>query len=185
MRENKLFPWWGGYFLSCSLRKVYQNPYRILAEYIKPSMQVADIGSGMGYFSIPMAHMVGDKGKVVAVDLQQKMLQGLERKAKKVGNISQLETQICSKNSLRLEKWNQRFEFALAFAIAHEVPDRERFFAEIADSMKKGAKLLVAEPIGHVSEECFEESVRIAKARGLKVIGKPTIKLSRSVLLEK
>jgi len=42
-----------------------------------------DIGSAMGFFSLPMAKMVGAEGKVVCVDLQQKMLDVLEKKSAK------------------------------------------------------------------------------------------------------
>ena len=35
---------------------------------------VADLGAGTGYFSLPMARMVGDTGTVYAVDIQPEML---------------------------------------------------------------------------------------------------------------
>lgn len=185
MKKNNVFPWWGGFFLSCSLRKKYQDPHKILQDYIKPAMKVADIGSGMGYFTLPLAQMVGNEGEVVAVDLQKQMIHVLEKRAKKIGNLPQLKTQTCSEESLMIAKWKEHFEFVLAFAIVHEVSDRERFFKEIATSMKKGAKLLMAEPNGHVSKECFEESIGIAKKNGFKVMAEPSINLSKAVLFEK
>src|SRR5258706_10807316 len=41
---------------------------------LKPGMVVADIGAGTGYFSFRMSPLVGPKGKVLAVDIQQEML---------------------------------------------------------------------------------------------------------------
>jgi ubiquinone/menaquinone biosynthesis C-methylase UbiE len=44
-------------------------------------MVVVDIGSGMGYFTIPMKEIVGSSGTVIAVDLQPETLAGLKRRA--------------------------------------------------------------------------------------------------------
>lgn len=44
-------------------------------------MTVLDVGSAMGFFSLPMAEMVGPGGKVVCIDVQLKMLQVLRRRA--------------------------------------------------------------------------------------------------------
>lgn len=63
--------------------------------------------------------------------------------------------------------------------------DRQRFFKETAKAMKKGARMLFAEPQGHVTRECFEESVCFAKGCGLKLIDSPKINMSHAVLLEK
>lgn len=148
-------------------------------------MAVADIGCGMGYFTLPMAGMVGAKGKVIAADLQIQMLKGLASKTKKQRKLEQIELICCSERSLNLNEWENKLDFILTFAVAHEVPDRERMFKEIAEAMKSGAKFLLVEPQGHVSEECFNESVRLARTCGLKVIKEPKINMSRAVLLEK
>lgn len=50
---------------------------------LKPGMVVADIGAGSGYHSLPMAKMVGPKGKVLAVDIQKQMLAIIRAKMKK------------------------------------------------------------------------------------------------------
>lgn len=47
---------------------------------LKPGDTVADIGAGTGYFTLPMARMVGDEGKVLAVDIQPEMLGIIERR---------------------------------------------------------------------------------------------------------
>ena len=65
------------------IRKLIHNPNQILGGYIKKGMLVADIGCGMGYFSLAMAKLVGNKVKVYAIDLQQKMLDTLKKRSKK------------------------------------------------------------------------------------------------------
>lgn len=56
---------------------------------LKPGMVVADIGAGSGYFSFPMAAMVGPRGRVLAVDIQPEMLALIRRRmtARKVENV--------------------------------------------------------------------------------------------------
>lgn len=186
-RKYKVFPWWRAYIMSvlCKFREKYQNPNEILKDYVKSGMTVADIGCGMGYFTLPMADMVGKKGRVVAVDLQLQMLKGLANKAKRQNKLEQIKLMCCSKHSLNISDWKNQMDFILTFAVAHEVPDRERLFKELSQSLKKGGKLLLAEPQGHVSETCFNESIGFAKASGLKVIGKPQINRSRSILFQK
>ena len=58
-------PAWVGYFPASRLRTLLQNSYRILSAYIRPGMTVLDVGSARGFFSLPIAEMVGPQGKVV------------------------------------------------------------------------------------------------------------------------
>lgn len=60
--------------LDNSIRKWLQNPQKILSPYIKEGMTVLDLGCGPGFFSVPMAKMVGKSGRVIACDLQEGML---------------------------------------------------------------------------------------------------------------
>ncbi len=71
-------PWWFLFTFDNPFRKIYQDPFTILTPYLKNGDTAVDLGCGMGYFSIPMAELVGDRGKVVAVDLQERMLPGFE-----------------------------------------------------------------------------------------------------------
>jgi 2-polyprenyl-3-methyl-5-hydroxy-6-metoxy-1,4-benzoquinol methylase len=77
-RDDHVCPWWMAWTFDNPLRKLYQDPERILGSFVRDGMTVADIGCGMGYFSVAMAKMVGPGGRVLSVDLQEKMLQYLE-----------------------------------------------------------------------------------------------------------
>ena len=55
-----------------------------------------DLGCGMGYFSIGMARLVGGKGKVIAVDLQQKMLDTMVKRASRSGVADRISPQVNS-----------------------------------------------------------------------------------------
>jgi len=157
------------YLLASPTRKLFQNPRKILGPYVNEGMTVADIGCAMGFFSLPLARMVGPNGTVICVDVQEKMIRSLEKRAQKAGLSGRI----------------QKIDFALAFAVVHEVSDAAGFFSEIHKAMKPAGRLFVAEPKGHVSEKDFEITVSIAKQSGFTVADRPQIKRSRTVLLQK
>ena len=97
---SHICPWWGGYFIDNPLRRLIHDPKKILGRYVKPGMTVMDVGCGMGLFSIAMAKIVGDQGRVIAVDLQQQMLDTLRRRAERAGVGDRIETHKCEQNRL-------------------------------------------------------------------------------------
>jgi ubiquinone/menaquinone biosynthesis C-methylase UbiE len=129
--------------------------------------------------------MVGSSGKVICVDVQEKMIQSLEKRAQKVGLSDRIETRICRGDSLGIGDIKQDIDFVLASAVVHEVPDAFHFFVEIYETMKPSGRFLVLEPKMHVSETDFETTVSIAKSNGFMVMDRPQIKRGRTVLLQK
>jgi ubiquinone/menaquinone biosynthesis C-methylase UbiE len=63
------------------LRRLLQDPDKIVKPYVKEGMVVLDVGCGMGFFSLTLARLVGKTGKVVCVDLQDRMIGGPGRRA--------------------------------------------------------------------------------------------------------
>lgn len=181
--SHKVCPWWLGYLLASPLRRLLQDPDEIVRPYVKEDMSVLDIGCGMGFFSLPLAKLVGQTGKVVCVDLQEKMIKGLIRRALKAGLSDRIDARICGQDSLGLNDIAGEIDFALAFALVHEAPDKERLFSEIYNAMKQTGELLLAEPKGHVSQPDFEKTVSIAQGAGFEVLRDLHIKRSRAVLL--
>lgn len=185
MSETFVCPWWIGYILASPLRKLRQDPLKILGPYIDSGDKILDIGCGMGYFSVEIAKLAGDTGKVYCVDLQEKMLNGLLNRAKKRNVHQQITPISCSYKSLNISHLKESIDFALTFAVVHEVPDKDRFFKEIYHSLKQGGKLLFSEPKGHVSKENFDTSLEIAKSIGFQVREPIEISRSISIILEK
>ena len=146
-------------------------------------MTALDVGPGMGFFTLPMARLVGNSGKVIAVDLQEKMIGSLRNRARKAGLEARIETRICSASSLEIDDLVGKIDFALAFAVLHELPDVQTALRSIAGSLAQHGHLLIAEPSGHVSEAEFRETLAIAKAAGLFENSVPSIRRSRTVLL--
>jgi ubiquinone/menaquinone biosynthesis C-methylase UbiE len=175
-------PWWFCFTFDNWFRRLLQNPERILKPYIMPGWTVLDVGPGMGYFTIPLAMLVGDTGKVIAADLQQQMLDGIYHKALKAGVQDRIKLHKTTPDTIGI---SETIDFCLAFWMVHEVPDRDRFFSEITSKLKRDGLLLLAEPRLHVSKESFNKTLRIAKSAGLSVVEQPKIFLSYSALLKK
>jgi hypothetical protein len=78
-------------------------------------------------------------------------------------------------------------EFGLAFAVVHEVPDREVFFNELGHALAPHGKLLVVEPPGRVTVADLEDTLATPARKGFAVIDHPLIhgKTDRSALLSR
>jgi len=172
-------PWWYAYTFDNALRRLVHDPEKILAPYVKEAMTVLDTGCGMGFFSIAMAKLVGSGGRVIAVDVQPQMLKVLKKRAEKAGVSGRITTVCCGQNELGAK---EKVDFALAFYMVHEVPDKEVFFRQIASCLKPKARLLLAEPWIHVSRSAFKQTVEAALEAGLSRAGNPGVRFSYTQL---
>lgn len=178
-------PWYLGYFLLNPLRRRRQDPARILATLVREGMTVLEPGPGMGFFTLELARRVGADGRVIAVDVQPRMLKVLARRAAKNALDERIETRLAAGGHMPLTDLHGRVDFVLAFAVVHEMPDSARFFAEIAATLKPGGRMLLAEPIGHVSEAAFAAEIQAGSRNGLSLLEPPAIHRSHVALLGK
>jgi ubiquinone/menaquinone biosynthesis C-methylase UbiE len=170
-------------WLSTPFRRLVTNPRRILGDLVNTGDTVVDLGCGPGFFTLPLAEMVGDEGSVIAVDLQQAMLDKLAARAERKGLASRIRLHRCEAGTLGLD--DERADFALAFWMVHEVPDEWRFFRETHELLRSGARLLLVEPRGHVLKAAFAQTLAAAEAAGFRSVGRPRISFSFSALLER
>ena len=159
-------PFWVGYFLLNPLRRLLENPNKILGPFVREGMIILEPGCGMGYFTLPLARMVGAKGRVVAVEVQPRMLSVLSRRARKAGLSARIDLRHAGAGTMGIEDLSGAVDFAAAFHVVHEVPDHGSFFTEIWSALKPGGKLLVVEPKGHVSQDQFEQTMAVAEKIG-------------------
>lgn len=174
-------PWWLAYTFDNPLRRLFHKPEKMLAPYVGKGMAALDIGCGMGYFSIAMAKMTGEGGLVLAVDVQQKMLDILRKRAERAGVSGRIITRLTPPDSMEVD---EKVDFALAFWMVHEAPDSRRLFAQARPALKPGGRLLMAEPKLHVSSEEFAESIKMAEAEGFSLIERPRIMFSHAALFK-
>lgn len=155
-------------------------PARLFGEYVKPGMTVADVGCGVGFFTLPLARMVGANGRVIGVDLQPEALARIDKKAQKRGLHRIVETRKCDSDDIGALP---PLDFALSFYMAHETPDLDAFFKRMARAVKSGGLLLLAEPHFHVRYKHFEKEVTAAERAGFAIKTIPSIRFSHAALL--
>lgn len=178
--QKLVCPWWLCFTFDNALRKLLHNPEAILRPYVQPGNNVIDIGAGMGYFSIPIAKLVGPSGHVTAIDVQPRMLSALAKRAQRSGVAGRITTHLAGQDSLGL---HPKADFILVFWMAHEVPDQRRFLTEVCGLLKSGGLLLLVEPILHVPKRSFLQTLGIAAEIGFSIRENPRIRLSHSTLL--
>ena len=170
MMACKVCPWWMGYLLISPLRKLLQNPKKIIAPLVQEGMTVVEIGPGMGFFSLEIAKKVAESGRIIAIDIQPKMLEQLERRAEKAKLRQRIETRLATSESLGMTDLAEAVDLVFAYAVVHELPDARAFFKAAFGALKQNARLFVAEPGNHVSQEQFNEELQQAQAEGLEVV---------------
>jgi ubiquinone/menaquinone biosynthesis C-methylase UbiE len=173
-------PWWMVYSFDNPLRKLVQPPDRVLGDLVAPGDHCLDIGCGIGYFSIPLARLVGPSGSVTAVDVQQKMLDGLLRRARRQGLSGAIAARLASDPG-----WDVpgRYDFVLAFWMVHEVTERDEFLGTLRRVLKESGRVLLVEPRLHVSRSGFEHTLGRARSAGFRVTQGPKVFASMSAIL--
>ena len=172
--------WWLAYTFDNPVRRLIHKPQKILGNYVKEGMTVMDLGCGMGHFSIGMAGLVGSTGKVIAVDLQQKMLDIMSRRSRRAGLDDRIIPHLCRADAIDID---ESVDFILAFWMVHEVPDQNQFFNQLKSLLAAKGKILIAEPKMHVTAEGLKRTLDIAQTCGLQCIEKPAIRFSHTALL--
>ena len=161
-------------------RRLLHNPRKILLPYITEGMTVLDLGCGPGYFTVELARLVGEGGRVIAADLQQKMLEKMIRKITGTGLEKIVEAHLCQSDRVGIKR---KVDFILAFWMVHEVPDQQRFFSELKSMLNPGGRIWIVEPRIHVNEKSFINMVARLESAGLKIIERPKISISRTVMI--
>lgn len=182
VRGRHVCPWWLCRSFDNPLRRLFQDPEKILEPFIKPGFTVIDVGPGMGYFTIPLLRLVGSGGKVVALDIQKRMLDALRQRAERAGLGGNLTTHLGKPGDPAMP---DDADFILIFWMIHEVPDQRAFLADLKTCLRAGGRMLIVEPRLHVRADTFKSTLDAAERVGLKLAGRPGISLSRAALFTK
>jgi ubiquinone/menaquinone biosynthesis C-methylase UbiE len=109
---------------------------------VKPGQTVCDMGCGNGFYSLELAKLVGENGKILAVDIQREMLQMLKERAadEKITNIDLILGSIVDpklpENSV---------DIMLMVDVYHEFSHPEEMLAAIRKSLKPGGRVALVE----------------------------------------
>ena len=116
---------------------------RVIASLrISAGATVADVGSGDGFYTIPIAHFVGPSGKVFAVDIDDKELSKLKQRLIKehLGNV-QIVKGLPNNPRLPVES----VEAAMIVNAYHEMPEHEAMLRQVRVALKHNGRLIIME----------------------------------------
>ena len=109
---------------------------------LKEETKFADIGCGIGYFSIPAADLIGPKGIVYALDVSEEMIEELDKKIEENG-IENIRTVITDKYNFKLK--DNSVSYAFICTVLHEIEDGIAFIDETKRILALGGKIAVVE----------------------------------------
>ena len=114
----------------------------LLEAGLRPGQTFLDVGAGTGYFVFPASEIVGEKGKVIAVDVSDEMLSEIKKRALAKG-VNNIETRKSMEYDVGIEPG--AIDTALMSAVLHEIDEKERFLAMVGKVLKPGGSLCVVE----------------------------------------
>jgi SAM-dependent methyltransferase len=109
---------------------------------LKPGMVIADVGAGSGYFTFRLAQEVGPTGKVLAVDIQQEMLDFLAKKAKEL-KVNNVEPVLGTESDPKLPA--NGVDLILLVDVYHEFSYPFEMTENMVKALKPGGKLVFVE----------------------------------------
>lgn len=123
-------------------RRTFMPPEQILNEFLtSPRMVLADMGCGVGYYSIPAGKILTG-GSVYAIDLQQNMVDKTLERASEQG-LANVHGVTASATELPLE--DNTVDAVLMSMMFHDVPEQDRMLSEAKRILKSQGTLYMVE----------------------------------------
>lgn len=120
------------------------HPEKIVGEFgVREGMSIADFGSGAGYFTILLGQMVGESGKVYALDIQETALDNVRVKARAAGikNIETIRTNLEVMGSSGFPNNSQ--DMVLIANILFQSDKKAEIIREAQRVLKNGGRLIL------------------------------------------
>jgi ubiquinone/menaquinone biosynthesis C-methylase UbiE len=109
---------------------------------LKEGMVVADVGAGSGYHSFRMSPKVGEKGKILAVDIQKEMLDAIRKRAKEK-KVTNVEPVLGEENDPKLPEG--KVDLILLVDVYHEFSQPYEMTQAMVKALKPGGRLVFVE----------------------------------------
>ena len=122
-------------------RDAYQKPHEVLtALNIKPGEVIADIGAGTGYFTFRLAHFVGDKGKVYAVDVSPDMILHINRRIRETKTTNIVSLLADTDDPLLPDQSVNRFFIC---DVWHHIENQTKYLSLMKKMLKPGGEIVM------------------------------------------
>ena len=160
-------------------RDAYQKPHEVMeALGIKPGEMIADIGAGSGYFTVRLAHHVGESGRVYAVDVSPDMIRHLHTRVRdmKLLNVSPI---LAPPDDPLLPERVNRF---MIVDVWHHIEDQAGYLAKMKEKLKPRGQVIMIDfhkrdlPVGPPLEMKIarEDLIRQMETHGFRVVKEHT-----------
>jgi ubiquinone/menaquinone biosynthesis C-methylase UbiE len=133
---------------------------------IRPGEKVLELGPGPGAFTIEAARRTEPGGKLIAVDIQPKMIAAVERKIRE-SKLSNVDTYVGDAFHLPME--NESIDRAFLVTVLPEIPDRKRALQELRRVLKTGGILSLTEEFLDPDYPLARTSIRWAEETGFEL----------------
>jgi arsenite methyltransferase len=122
-------------------RDAYQKPHEVLtALNLKPGEVIADIGAGSGYFTFRLAHQVGEKGKIYAVDVSPDMILHINRRIRDLKTSNVVSILADPDDPLLPVASVNRFFFCDSW---HHIENQAKYLSVIKKMLKPGGEVVM------------------------------------------
>ncbi len=141
---------------------------------VEKGTTICDVGCGNGFYSLPLAEMVGPSGMIIGVEIQQEMLDLLAERAEEAG-IKNIRPVLGRLNDPKLEKAS--VDLALLVDVYHEFSHPEQMLAGLRRSLKPNGRLVLLEfrsedpkvPIKRLHKMSKDQMIKELTANGFRL----------------
>ena len=137
-----------------------------------------DVGAGTGFWTAPLARLVGPTGTVFAVDVEPLMLEEIRAMVAEHG-LTNVEIVHSGEASIPLN--DGLADLVLLGFVLHEPPDVEAFLAEIVRLLKPDGRVLVIEWQDHPTEAGPPLEYRVSAEEARALLGAAGLTVERLV----
>ena len=151
-----------------TLYGLFRDPYKALnAAGLEPGQTVLEVGCGPGFFTVPAAKTVGEKGSVYALDVNPLAVNRVRQKIAEEG-VTNVKTVLADAAQTGLP--DQSFDLILLFGFAHPIGSLESILAEL-HRLLKPAGILSIEGRSRPSNELFRPVKRQGRISQFSKVG--------------